>query len=58
MHTEICELDISELNAVTGGMKWTPVENKDVIDARGGQIDILGIKITLDVKGNVSSIGL
>ena len=37
MNTEICELNTTELDAVSGGMKWTPVKNDDVIDARGGQ---------------------
>ena len=56
MHTDIRELDSTELDAVSGGMKWTPVKNDDVIDARGGQISILGFTITLDIKGNPSSI--
>ena len=56
MHTEIRELDSTELDAVSAGMKWTPVKNDDVIDARGGQVSIFGWTITLDVKGNISSV--
>lgn len=56
MLTQIRELDTTELDAVSGGMKWTPVKNDDVIDARGGQISIFGWTITLDVKGNISSV--
>jgi hypothetical protein len=56
MHNEIRELDTTDLEAVSGGMKWTPVKNPDVIDARGGQISIFGINITFDVKGHISSI--
>jgi len=56
MHNEIRELDSTALDAVSGGMKWTPVKNDDVIDARGGQVSILGFTITLDIKGNPSSI--
>ena len=48
------ELNIGELAAVSGGMKWTPVDNKDVVDARGGQVKVLGWTFTLDVNGNVS----
>lgn len=57
MHTETRELESTELDAVSGGMKWTPgTKNDDVIDARGGQIQILGFNITFDVKGNISSV--
>ena len=57
MHTEIRELDNTALDAVSGGMKWTPgTKNDDVIDARGGQIKIFGFEITLDVNGKVSSV--
>jgi len=56
MHTETRELDTTELDAVSGGMKWTPVKNDDVIDARGGQVNIFGWTFTLDVKGHVSSV--
>jgi len=58
MQTETRELNINELDAVNGGMKWTPgTRNPDVIDARGGQFNFLGLSMTFDVKGNISSIG-
>jgi hypothetical protein len=57
MHTEIRELDTTELDAVSGGMKWTPVKNDDVIDARGGQITFWGFSVTFDVGGHISSFG-
>lgn len=58
MQIENCELNTIELDAVSGGMKWTPgTRNDDVIDARGGQFHIFGWTITLDIKGNVSSAG-
>jgi hypothetical protein len=51
------ELTSDELDKVGGGMKWVPgTKNPDVIDARGGQVKILGITFTLDVNGNISSI--
>ena len=56
MHNEIRELDSTALDAVSGGMKWTPVKNDDVIDARGGQVKIFGFEITSDVNGKVSSV--
>ena len=58
MQIENRELNTTELDAVSGGMKWTPgTKNDDVIDARGGQLQILGWTITLDIKGNISSVG-
>ncbi|MFZ0791099.1 MAG: hypothetical protein WAM94_15915 [Chromatiaceae bacterium] len=51
------ELSRDELRRVNGGMKWergTP--NADVIDARGGQTVILGLTLTFDINGNVSSV--
>ena len=58
MQTDNRELNASELDAVNGGMKWTPgTSNPDVIDARGGQFSFLGMNITFDVKGKISSIG-
>ncbi|MGH6712500.1 MAG: hypothetical protein ACREEK_26500 [Bradyrhizobium sp.] len=58
MKTDNRELKTSELDAVNGGMKWTRgTANADVIDARGGQFNFLGLHMTFDVKGNVSSIG-
>lgn len=57
MNTKIMELSFDELDAVNGGMKWEPgTKNNDVIDARGGQFNFLGFTITLDIKGNPSSI--
>lgn len=51
------ELNAEMLDAVVGGMKWQPgTKNNDVIDARGGQIKIFGLTITLDIKGHPSSI--
>ena len=39
------------------GMKWTPgTKNADVVDARGGQAQVLFWNITFDVNGKVSSI--
>ena len=51
------ELNAADLEAVSGGMKWTPgTKNDDVIDARGGQVKIFGFEITFDVNGKVSSV--
>jgi hypothetical protein len=56
--TEQRELTIDKLDHVSGGMKWDRNHTSpDVIDARGGQIIFSGWMITLDVKGNVSSVG-
>jgi hypothetical protein len=58
MTIESRELNAIELDAVNGGMKWTPgTKNPDVIDARGGQLSFLGITLTFDVNGKLSSIG-
>jgi hypothetical protein len=58
MTIEDHELNAIELDAVNGGMKWTPgTKNPDVIDARGGQLSFLGITLTFDVNGKLSSIG-
>ncbi|CAN7236286.1 hypothetical protein LJR220_000894 [Bradyrhizobium sp. LjRoot220] len=58
MKTDNRELNTSELEAVNGGMKWTPgTKNPDVIDARGGQFSCLGLTFTFDIKGNLSSVG-
>ena len=58
MTTEICsELALDDLGAVSGGMKYQPnTKNDDVVDARGGQIEIFGFKITLDIHGDPSSV--
>ncbi len=45
-----------ELDVVSGGLKWHPVDNPDVIDARGGQIKFLGLTISFDAKGKISDI--
>jgi hypothetical protein len=57
MNTNTSELDTTELEAVSGGMKWSPVKNDDVIDARGGQITFWGFSVTFDVGGHISSFG-
>ncbi|MBR1269444.1 hypothetical protein JQ629_18180 [Bradyrhizobium sp. AUGA SZCCT0222] len=58
MQTEIRELNAIELDAVSGGMKWTPgTKNSDVIDARGGQLSFLGMTFTFDINGKLSSYG-
>ena len=58
MQTDTYELNVTELDAVNGGMKWTPgYRSPDVIDARGGQFSFLGITFTLDIKGHVSGYG-
>ena len=54
-HAEI--LADGDLDLVSGGMKWTPgTKNADVVDARGGQAQVLFWNITFDVNGKVSSI--
>jgi hypothetical protein len=53
---DLYELNLEEISVVSGGMKWTPVENSDVIDARGGQFKVFGFTVTLDAHGDVSSI--
>ena len=50
------ELNTTDLDAVSGGMKWTPgTKNDDVIDARGGQISLFGYSVTFDINGHISS---
>jgi hypothetical protein len=56
MDNSIRKLDIEEINVVSGGMKWTPVNNPDVIDARGGQFTALGLTFTVDLEGNITSV--
>ncbi len=56
MTNDLYELNLEEISVVSGGMKWTPVENSDVIDARGGQFKVFGFTVTLDAHGDVSSI--
>lgn len=51
------ELTSSERRCVSGGLKYDPnYVNPDVIDARGGQVQFLGLTFTVDVNGKVSSI--
>ena len=58
MNTNSSELDINELDAVSGGVKWNRnTKNDDVIDARGGQISLFGYSVTFDIGGNISSFG-
>jgi bacteriocin-like protein len=55
---EAGELSELELAQVSGGMKTDPNHtSKDVIDARGGSLDVYGVVITYDVNGKVSSLG-
>jgi hypothetical protein len=51
------QLSGEELDRVSGGMKYDPnYVSPNVIDARGGQFDLLWWTFTLDVNGNISSI--
>jgi hypothetical protein len=57
MKNEIHELNVDELDAVSGGFRWQPgTKNPDVIDARGGQTKLPGLTFTRDINGNISSI--
>lgn len=50
-------LSAEELDHVSGGFKTDPNhESKNVIDARGGQAQLLWFTLTFDVNGKVSSI--
>ena len=50
-------LSEEELDHVSGGFKADPNHvSKDVIDARGGQAQLLCWTFTFDVNGKVSSI--
>ena len=50
-------LSNGDLDHVVGGMKWTPgTKNPDVIDARGGQVQVLFWNITFRRERKVSSI--
>jgi hypothetical protein len=54
--TGIRELSDADLDLVSGGMKWDRNHvSKDVIDARGGQIETPIGTFTLDVRGVISS---
>ncbi len=51
------DMTSAELSRVSGGMKWVRnTQNDDVIDARGGQIEIMGITFTKDIHGNISGV--
>jgi hypothetical protein len=54
--TDIRDLNDADLDLVNGGMKWDRNHvSKDVIDARGGQIETPIGTFTLDVRGVISS---
>jgi hypothetical protein len=58
LKTRVTQLGETELDRVSGGMKWDHnYTSKDVIDARGGQLTVWGVTLTFDVNGKVSSIG-
>lgn len=51
------QLSDEELDHVSGGFKWDRNHvSSDVIDARGGQFQLLWWTFTLDVNGKISSI--
>jgi hypothetical protein len=51
------QLELTDLEQVNGGMKWTPgTRNDDVIDARGGSFSFFGLTFTFDRGGGLSSI--
>jgi hypothetical protein len=55
----IRELDVDELDQVSGGMNWDRPDHyvdKNVINARGGQTTVWGFTVTHDVNGKVSSV--
>jgi hypothetical protein len=42
---------------VSGGFKYDPnYVSADVIDARGGQFQFLGLTFTVDLNGNITSV--
>jgi len=52
------ELTATERSRVSGGMKWDPnYESPNVIDARGGYLDVGPWYVTFDINGNPSSAG-
>jgi hypothetical protein len=58
MNNGIRKLDLKEISAVSGGMKWDRnYVSKDVIDARGGSLTVWGVTMTFDINGKCSSIG-
>jgi hypothetical protein len=51
------ELSMEQMAIAAGGMKWDRNHvSPNVIDARGGQFHVLFWDVTLDIKGNISSI--
>jgi hypothetical protein len=57
METSFQTVPVERLEQVQGGLKWSPVENSDVIDARGGQFTILGyVTVSLDGNGKISDV--
>ena len=56
MTSNVRELKPGEIEAVSGGMKWSPVDNPDVIDARGGQFKVFGFTVTRESHGDGISI--
>ena len=57
MSNEKRELSPDQLESVSGGMKWERGhKSPNVIDARGGQMTVIGWTFTFDIRGNVSSI--
>jgi hypothetical protein len=53
---DIRELSAADVDLVSGGMKWDRNHvSKDVVDARGGQIETPIGTFTLDVNGVISS---
>ena len=53
---DICEMSDADIDLVSGGMKWDRNHvSKDVVDARGGQIETPIGTFTLDVHGVISS---
>lgn len=56
--TAMRDLTKDELDLVGGGMKYDPnYVSKDVVDARGGQFTILGVTVSFDTTGKVTSVG-
>jgi hypothetical protein len=57
MSNESRELSTDQLESVSAGMKWTPGHKSAyVVDARGGMVTFLGITVTVDIKGHISSV--
>jgi hypothetical protein len=57
MNNENRELNINELDAVAGGMKTDPnYVSKDTVDARGGSFSVLGLIVTFDTSGKMTSV--